>query len=245
MGRILSMASLIWLFLTYSIFLFISNPEKIKYLAQEDGFFETAGALFFLVSSILFLILFFKNRETKKIICLNNVYFLLLGCAFLFAFLEEISWGQRIFNLATPESLQKINMQNEINIHNIDLFHGKTLDGERKSALGLLLNFDRIFSIFWFLYCCSLPALYRYNNKMKKVIAKFSLPMVPLIFGCFFILNYLLSKIIESIIGLDLHHALVEIKECNFAFLFFAISVFFIQMRQKHISDMESLSINP
>jgi hypothetical protein len=35
---------------------------------------------------------------------------------------EEISWGQRILGLETPESLSTINHQNEINLHNITSF---------------------------------------------------------------------------------------------------------------------------
>jgi len=33
---------------------------------------------------------------------------------------EEISWGQRMFSLATPESLKAINKQDEITLHNIE-----------------------------------------------------------------------------------------------------------------------------
>ncbi len=32
--------------------------------------------------------------------------------------MEEISWGQRIFGWSTPLILEKVNYQNEINIHN-------------------------------------------------------------------------------------------------------------------------------
>lgn len=34
---------------------------------------------------------------------------------------EEISWGQRIFGWAEPESLGAINHQKELNVHNIRL----------------------------------------------------------------------------------------------------------------------------
>jgi len=33
--------------------------------------------------------------------------------------LEEISWGQRIFGLRTPELLLEVNRQKELNLHNI------------------------------------------------------------------------------------------------------------------------------
>ncbi len=31
---------------------------------------------------------------------------------------EEISWGQRILEFDTPEALQSVNVQNEVNLHN-------------------------------------------------------------------------------------------------------------------------------
>ena len=36
---------------------------------------------------------------------------------------EEISWGQRILGIATPESLKAVNVQEEFNFHNIDGIH--------------------------------------------------------------------------------------------------------------------------
>ncbi|WP_420417335.1 hypothetical protein [Pacificispira sp.] len=37
----------------------------------------------------------------------------------LFLALEEISWGQRIFGIETPEALKESNVQGEINLHNL------------------------------------------------------------------------------------------------------------------------------
>jgi hypothetical protein len=34
---------------------------------------------------------------------------------------EEISWGQRVFGLATPADLESVNRQHELNLHNIDV----------------------------------------------------------------------------------------------------------------------------
>ena len=75
------------LFLSYSIYIFADENSKI-FLGREDGPYEIIGAIFFLLSSIVFFITFFKSKSNK------NVFFLLLGLLFLFAFFEEISWGQ-------------------------------------------------------------------------------------------------------------------------------------------------------
>ncbi|MHC4149622.1 MAG: hypothetical protein ACYSR5_09085 [Planctomycetota bacterium] len=43
----------------------------------------------------------------------------LLGLAALYVVLEEISWGQQLFNWRSPEFLQRNNLQGETNIHNL------------------------------------------------------------------------------------------------------------------------------
>jgi len=48
------------------------------------------------------------------------------GFALLFFVIagEEISWGQRILGIETPESFAAHNVQQEINLHNIEGIHG-------------------------------------------------------------------------------------------------------------------------
>ena len=178
--------------------------------------------------------IFLKNRKKSNTFIITNIFFLLLGCAFLFAFLEEISWGQRIFNFSTPQFLQGINQQNELNLHNLESFHGITESGERKSFWALLINFDRIFSLFWLSFCCLLPLLYKLHSQTKRTLDRFNFPIVPLFLGFFFIINYLLSKMFEFQIDSTLTHSLVEIKESGFAFLFFLVGIWFIKSSKKN-----------
>ena len=105
-------AAAIWLFMSYSIFFFIAD-ERIISLASEDGVFEYAGAILFLLSAILFLAIFLKNRKKSNTFIITNIFFLLLGCAFLFAFLEEISWGQRILNVSSPQFFTEHSLDGE------------------------------------------------------------------------------------------------------------------------------------
>jgi hypothetical protein len=59
------------------------------------------------------------------------------GLFALFVFLvimEEINWGQRIFNIATPEILRSVNVQQEINLHNLDGLH------QRQTAVMVLIG---------------------------------------------------------------------------------------------------------
>jgi len=45
-------------------------------------------------------------------LCLNAGIFVIIG--------EEVSWGQRILGLETPETLKTVNRQREINIHSLE-----------------------------------------------------------------------------------------------------------------------------
>lgn len=60
----------------------------------------------------------------------------LLGMVFITG--EEISWGQRLLGFETPELLEEINRQNEINLHNI----GRTL-----TVFNLTLFFASLYAI--------------------------------------------------------------------------------------------------
>ncbi len=223
----LYIATVCWLLISFSIFFFVAD-DKIILLGREDGFYETAGAIFFLLAAVIFFIL---SVKTRKPYIYKKVFFILLGCVFLFAFFEEISWGQRIFNLTTPSFLQEINMQKEINFHNLEIFSRAAKDGKGKSFLLLMLSMDRLFAMFWFTYCCLLPLLYKFNSKAKVALDRINIPIVPIFIGVLFFINYLFAKVIEFYINPILFDSVNEIKESNFAFLFFIISVLFTKYK--------------
>ncbi len=227
---------LIWIALSYSIFFVVPNEDKVIMLATEDGFFETAGAIWFLLSAIVFFTIFVKNRKNTDRFVIRYIFFFLLGVTFLFVFLEEISWGQRIFNIDTPQLFQELNIQKELNLHNLKLFHGSTEDGERKSFWALLLNFDRLFSFFWFTVFFLIPLFSTLTSKVKVFLERINFPITPLFLGTFFVLNYLLSKLIALNIESGLNHSLVEIKESNFALLIFLASIWLYKSKNNIIS---------
>lgn len=121
--RLLCAASLYWL-LCYSVFLF--DKDTIWHLATEDGVIEYLGALFFLITSILFFILFQKsdtgNNFFHVIKTKENIFYLILGIIFLFAAGEKVSWCQRIFDITVPNEYKILNVQKELNIHNLYIF---------------------------------------------------------------------------------------------------------------------------
>lgn len=207
--------------LSYFIYMVADVNQKLS-LTVEDGPYEVTGAIFFLLASILFFTTFFKSKTNK------NIFFLLLGLLFLFAFFEEISWGQRVFNLSTPQYMQEINMQKELNIHNLKIFHGLTEEGTRKSGWILFLNMDRLFSIFWFTCCLLIPFLYKINNQSKKYLDQINFPIIPLSIGSFFLLNYFSARLLFQFDNMPIQR-LTEVKESNFAFLFFIVAIWFFK----------------
>ncbi len=217
--------------LSYSI-LFLFSIEEVINLTNEDHIVEYVGAGLFFVAGFLYFILYKRTRKILKFekLSLNgNVFYLLLGVAFLFVSFEEISWGQRIIGFDTPEGIDKFNAQSEFNFHNLYFFHGETESGDRKSFWTLLLNMDRMFSIFWFSYCFLIPFFYHFSSAAKHFLDKIRMPIVPMFFAAIFLANYAASKVLEAILDSNIHHPTVEIKESNIAMLFFVLAIWFLR----------------
>ena len=86
-------------------------------IIHEDSFVENAQfAAYFCASIIAF---FAGSGCLKKGRLLNGFGLLVFASLLMFVSMEEISWGQRIFSVSTPEWLRQRNIQEEINVHNL------------------------------------------------------------------------------------------------------------------------------
>ena len=83
---------------------------------REDGVVEYAGFACFLIGSVLAFVAAFRSRPARR----RVVGAAALGVVLLFAAGEEISWGQRLFDIDTPQALVDGNRQDELNLHNVD-----------------------------------------------------------------------------------------------------------------------------
>jgi len=93
--------------------------EKRVYgwLVKEDGLVEYVSALFYLVACLLSLFVYGNLRHHRHLKHIALLFLTLsIGLGFIFG--EELSWGQRILGVETPEFISQYNQQNEINIHN-------------------------------------------------------------------------------------------------------------------------------
>jgi len=158
------------------------SPGSLSVWGGEDYVIENLTALFFLLASIGFFVTarksaFLAAQRTR------TAYVMIIAWAVLmFVFFgEEISWGQRIFDFSTPESLAKINLQQEFNIHNIALVD---------SAFG---GKYRYLSIMMLLTGVVFP-LVALSAWGRRLFRKFCFPVCPPQFMLFFLGSYLFGK---------------------------------------------------
>ncbi len=86
------------------------------FVYAEDGLFESATAIILLICAALLLSSLGRSWRLDRRLGFA-VGFLALLCFLLL--MEEISWGQRIIGFETPEEIEEINAQQEVNLHNM------------------------------------------------------------------------------------------------------------------------------
>jgi len=118
------LSGLTYLFISLN-FLFFSclllfYPDRYHEIIREDSYVEYLGFLSLLSAGALLFAagcLRFKQLLSGRAV---TILFFIGAAVLLWASGEEISWGQRIFSIETPELLIRINKQQELNIHNIN-----------------------------------------------------------------------------------------------------------------------------
>jgi len=193
-------------------------------LFREDKYFEVVGAISFFIASLFFFLAFRRSSGLKEIWLKRLI---LLGMAFLFFFAggEEISWGQRIFDIQEPAKLAGINKQGELNVHNIEIS-------------GISIPFERLFDIFWLIFTVLVPFACLLNHPIGQFTGKY-IPIPHWGVGLLFILNYGWAKVAKAIYVTTYSYGVIpfvqavqEIKESNYALLFAFVALYvFLQGR--------------
>jgi hypothetical protein len=167
---------------------FIFDDKLISILYREDGLFEFFSALFLLLTSLTFLLLLYLKK---------NILYFFLFCLFLFGFGEEISWGQRMLLFETPEFIKEKNVQEEFNVHNLQIFSSPPASNPIEKIIYKLLDMNVMYKIFYFSWCLFLPLLYAYFTFVKTLSIKINLPVPPISIGFFFVINLIIYVIIK------------------------------------------------
>ena len=107
-------------------------------------------------------------------------FFAVLALACFYVVGEEISWGQRIFNLTTPEFFETHNLQNETNLHN---FFTGPISTTLKQSLEYLIALGLV--VYGLLY----PLLVAVRWRLALWFSNKGLPHPPLYLWPFFVLS--------------------------------------------------------
>jgi hypothetical protein len=222
----------IYMLLTFPIL--AGGDRIVDLMIPEDHYFENVGAISLFAASILFFYCFVRAvREGggDRVSWLKKLVYLGLGLLFFFGAGEEISWGQRIFHLATPENLAAVNSQDELNLHNLNIFYRTNF-----------FTVDRLFDIFWFLFAVVVPAAVLAFPRVRAVALRV-MPVLPWGLGALFLWDYFLAKAARPLIdgrysyaAIPLRQAIQEIKESNYSILFVLAGLYAIWELKRSIS---------
>ncbi|MEQ8440398.1 MAG: hypothetical protein RIM33_01360 [Alphaproteobacteria bacterium] len=84
-------------------------------LFAEDGVMEYLTVALLFASAALAVLAIRRGGFDRA----ERIMLILFAGGLAFLAMEEISWGQRIFGIETPEALRAANVQGEINLHNL------------------------------------------------------------------------------------------------------------------------------
>lgn len=134
----------------------VFSPHQLRLINREDGGLETISALMNLAAAMISVRTAIQigrgGRGFRMHVFFGILFFLMFG--------EEISWGQRYLGLVTPESIAAINVQAEMNFHNM---YGYV--------------FDHMFVLCFLLWGSAVPLLDRFSPFFRQVFARIALPV--------------------------------------------------------------------
>lgn len=144
---------------------YIDHDSFKAYYVVEDGFTEWSTVVILIIGVYVCFrrVWLLKNQRPILFLFMTS----LLGVFFFFGAGEEISWGQRIFDVESSAFFSEHNAQGEMNLHNLvvnDTKINKVIFGR---GIGILL----------FLYLVVLIPLYKRKEGVKRFLDKFAVPI--------------------------------------------------------------------
>ena len=159
----------IFLILIFGLGIYYANTN-LQYFdevyTKEDGYAEYGTAILLFCSSMLLFSRFFNLFKSKKGLWKLGIFF--MAAIFLFGAGEEISWGQRIFNVESSEYFLENNAQGETNLHNM------VVDGKKVNKI----IFSQLLTLILVVYLIITPFLYRKFKGIKNLANMFAVPIV-------------------------------------------------------------------
>ncbi len=137
----------------------------VETFVVEDGFVEWLTVAALVASVALMLGRAWRLRRVRTPLFL--LVTVLAAAVFLFGAGEEISWGQRIFAVETPEWFAERNKQGEMNLHNL-VVGGHSINK---------LVFSKLLGVVLLVYLLVVPALHRKSPLWASRIDRLGVPL--------------------------------------------------------------------
>ena len=178
---------MVFTFVILGIYLAIFHQDYYtNTYAEEDGFIESFTVVSLLFASSICIVRAFRIGKKRGILFLACLCFMSL--IFIFGAGEEISWGQRIFNIESSDFFQQHNAQKETNFHNLKIG-------------GVKINkliFGKILSVCVIIYLVLLPILYQRKQWVKNLVNTFAIPLPKLLYIVSYAVLFLILLSIPS-----------------------------------------------
>ncbi|MCK4626681.1 MAG: hypothetical protein KAV00_15310 [Phycisphaerae bacterium] len=136
------------------------RPYWAHCLLHEDGLYEIAQAVLYLLSAGLLAAASALALKYNKPVGVVHVVYPLLSLGLFLVGLEEISFGQRAIGFGTPEIIESVNVQDEFNLHNI--------------LTGFI---NRLFACFAFLFGFILPLSGFFFSRLRYLFERFRIEL--------------------------------------------------------------------
>ena len=152
--------------LAYGLVLLHRDQEAFLVWIREDGLVEWltfAELLIMAIYSCIVSRVFSRSEQGRP----PRRLWLSLGLLFLFGAMEEISWGQRILGIESPQWFLRHNRQGETNLHNLLVF-------------GVNINklvFGKILAVLIGIYLLAVPLAYRLGQTFRDFITRWGVPI--------------------------------------------------------------------
>lgn len=200
----------------------IEFRDKIN---KEDGVIETASAIFLLIASA-FCAIVAIYREPEAMVRVMHAFLCLL---FFVMAGEEVSWAQRFLEIETPEALRKVNVQKEMNFHNLFGYF-----------------FDHLFILCFFLWGCVVPVLDRCSIIARNIFRSLGLPIPCVGLALCMLIATLTQGLALKLLGVGVEGLRpAELRELFSAASFLALASQSLRGFVHHPRDRENESTDP
>ncbi len=202
--------------------LFFIPLHYLHFFFVEDGIVEWVSFFAWLIAAVLYTrygcAALRHGRGFRSFWALGLVLITLVAAG------EEISWGQRVLGYSTPEAIESVNLQSEMNLHNLKWLDVRSESGERKTGLSRWLTFNRLGTFLWLSYLVFLPVGYIFNYQFRRACNTLELPVLTLNIAVLAVVSYLIFAALNEVRflspGRTLASPLNEYKETVVAVLF-------------------------